>query len=593
MKYPIHRTRKFNYTKEEKKKASIKELKPYVKYYKKFSGKLFGIFLLFVVSCFSAVMVPIYTGKGLALFTADFNAQKIIYVSSLVLMFGLFHNLFSFLINRVWVFISVNSTYYINKDLVSRLNVITQKSFDNADSGTFTTRLYSDVSVIGSVPMEVMSYIFNFVTELSFVAYTFALNLYVGLFMFGFAIACLMLSFYRINTRQKHKRFIQKIAEKQHSFRSETLRGMKDIRGINASEQVADKNDEIMIEKSEYEYSASIKIQKVFWVEKTFKGVMGLVFVALCVYLLMQGQLEIAGFMIAYNYRGRLFNFANYAVTIKDYLSNCSLSAQRLNEIFDESKYPIEKYGTTELSDIQGELEFNNVTFGYGKGDVLKNINLKITPNMVTALVGLSGAGKSTIVSLIDRLYDIQDGNGEICIDGVNIKDLTKDSLRDNVCSISQSPYIFNMTIAENLALANKNVSTEQMEEALRRANILDFVNSLPDKLNSKLGENGVKLSGGQKQRIAIARALCRKSKIILFDEATSALDNQNQQIIKDTIFELAKDHTVVVIAHRLSTIVDAQNIILIQDGQVKAQGTHKQLMKNCKDYYELYNSEE
>ena len=593
MKHPINCTRKFVYAKEEKKKASIKELRPYLRYYKKFNWKLFGIFWLFILSCFCAVMIPIYTGKGLALFTTDFDVKKIVYTVSLVLMFALANGILSMIINRIWSYITVNSTYYINQDLIKRLNIITQKSFDSADSGIFTARLYGDVSTIGSIPMEVMKYFFNFITELSFVAYTFSLNIWVGLFMLAFDFVSILVAFYRINTRQKHKRFIQKISEKQLSFRSETIRGMKDIRGINATDQVVEKNDELTKEKLEYEYSASLKIQKIFLVEKIYRATMDFVFIILCVYMLVIGQLEIAGFMIAYNYRGRLFNFANYAVTIKDYFSNCNLAAQRLNEILDESKYPVEKYGDIELANPVGQLQFKNVTFGYGKEDVLKNINLDIKPNTITALVGLSGAGKSTVVALVDRFYDIKDGNGEICIDGINIKKLTRNGLRDNVCAISQNPYIFNMTIADNLRLANSCITEEQMIDALKRANIYDYVQSLPQNINTKLGENGIKLSGGQKQRIAIARALCRKSKIILFDEATSALDNKNQQKIKDTIFELAKDHTVIVIAHRLSTIVDAQNIVLIHDGQVKAQGKHKELMKKCVEYYDLYNSEE
>ncbi len=149
------------------------------------------------------------------------------------------------------------------------------------------------------------------------------------------------------------------------------------------------------------------------------------------------------------------------------------------------------------------------------------------------------------------------------------------------------------MTIAENLRLANPNATDEQLIDVLKSANIWDFVQELPDKLDSKLGENGIKVSGGQKQRIAIARALLKNSKVILFDEATSALDNINQDKIKDTIKTLSHDHTIVIIAHRLSTVIDSDNIIFLNNGKILAQGKHKQLMTKCSEYRKLYNAED
>jgi len=323
-------------------------------------------------------------------------------------------------------------------------------------------------------------------------------------------------------------------------------------------------------------------------------SVLSFAFIALCVYLLVNGQIELAAFIIAYNYRGRIMGFANYIITIKNYLSDCTLAAQRLNEIFDETKYPIEKFGDVNLEHVEGYLEFNNVSFGYVDDvNILNNLSLKFEKNKVTSLVGLSGAGKSTIVSLISRLYDIKDGDGEILLDDVNIKELTKDCLRQNICYISQNPYIYNMSIEENLRLAKKDATQEELVNALTKANIYNDVMQLKDGLNSILGENGIKLSGGQRQRIAIARAVLRDSKVLLFDEATSALDNKNQSVIKNTIKDLAKDHTVIVIAHRLSTVVDSDKIIFIKDGDAYAQGTHMHLMETCEEYYSLYKEEE
>lgn len=593
-KYPITKGRKFVYTADEKKQASIKELKKFFKYYTRFKLPLFavGVLLIFIGAC--SIITPIFTGNMIALFTDDFNGNLILKYALIVLGVSTVSNILGFLLNKLWVFISINSVFYITKDLTVRINEITQSSFDNAESGTFTTRLYSDVSTVGRAPLDIMNFIAEAFTQIGFVSYTFSLNVWIGIFMLVYVLISIGLEYYRINLRQKNRKVIRKVGEREGSFRHENLRGMKDIKSVNATENIIQQSMEITKEKLEYEYTSSKKMNWYGRLRHFALDIMAFAFIALCTYLLVNGQIELAVFMIAYNYRGRISGFANYIVNIKSYMSECALAAFHLNEIFDETKYPIEKFGSVELENVTGNLEFNNVTFGYTEDTtVLNNVNLNFEPNKITSIVGLSGAGKSTIVSLINRLYDLKSDGGEILLDGVNIKGLTKHSLRSNICYISQSPYIYNMTIEQNLRLAKENATTQEIEEALKKANIYDYVMTLPDGLNSKLGENGIKLSGGQKQRIAIARAILRDSKILLFDEATSALDNKNQAEIKHTIKNLAQNHTIVMIAHRLSTVVDSDNIVFIKDGAVYAQGKHEQLMQTCKEYYGLYVEED
>ena len=594
-KYPISAGKKFVYTKEDKKNASIKELKNFGKYYSKFKGLFVWCGVLLVLIGVLSIIGPIITANLIACFTEDnFSVNIVLNYAILIFGLGLISEIINYLLNRFWNFIANNSNYYLTYDLTKRLNSISQSCFDSAESGTFTTRMYGDVQTVCSVPLEIMNYVTECLTQIGFVTYTFSLNVYIGAFMFVYVAAAIGVEFFRINVRQRNHKFIKKLSEHENSFRNENLRGMKDIRGVNATENVINKALEINQNKLSYEYQSQVTMNGLGRLRGTLNTILNLLFILLCVYLFASGQMLLATFVVVFNYRGRILNFANYAVRLKEYFSQCTLSAQRLNEIFDEQKYPTEKFGNVELENINGLLEFKNVTFGYNQNDlVLKNINLKIEPNTITSLVGLSGAGKSTIVSLIDRLYDLNENCGEICLDGVNIKELTKDSLRNNICSISQSPYIYNMTVAENLRLAKSDATDEELIDALVKANIYDYIDSLPNKLDSKLGENGIKLSGGQKQRVAIARAILRNSKIILFDEATSALDNKNQSIIKQTIKELSKTHTIIMVAHRLSTVVDSDNIVFIKDGAVFNQGKHQYLMENCKEYYNLYIEEE
>jgi len=240
---------------------------------------------------------------------------------------------------------------------------------------------------------------------------------------------------------------------------------------------------------------------------------------------------------------------------------------------------------------VKGFIEFKNVVFSYPEEDVtLNKFNLTIVPNKKIAIVGKSGQGKSTLFNLITRIFDVTDG--EILIDNFNIKELTEESLRNNISIIRQEPFIFNKTIKENFELIDKNIKLKEIRKYSKMAYIDDYIMSLPNKYDTILGEGGVNLSGGQKQRLSIARTLSKKSKIILFDEATSALDNESQEYIKKAIDNLVKDHTIVIVAHRLSTIMDADIIHVVDKGKIVASGNHTELLKTNNIYKNLYETE-
>lgn len=232
-----------------------------------------------------------------------------------------------------------------------------------------------------------------------------------------------------------------------------------------------------------------------------------------------------------------------------------------------------------EFHNINNEITFENVSFEYIKNrPVLKNLNLHIKKGETLALVGNSGGGKSTIVSLLPRFYDIQ--KGEIKIDGINIKDYSLKSLRDNISVVFQDNFLFSGTIRENILLGKMNATKEELNSAVQNACLSDFINSLEKGLDTQIGERGVLLSGGQKQRVAIARAFIKNAPIVILDEATSALDNKSEAIVQKAIDNLMQDKTVFVIAHRLSTVRNANKIALINEGELVELGNHDELMK-------------
>jgi len=269
-----------------------------------------------------------------------------------------------------------------------------------------------------------------------------------------------------------------------------------------------------------------------------------------------------------------------------------SAAAKRIFTVIDN---PIKIKNEDHLPSLETdkcEIKFSNIDFKYDTTNekAINGISLKIDGGKITALVGQSGAGKSTIVNLIPRFYDPQ--KGEILIDNQSIQKVNLDSLRKKISLVSQDIVLFDDTVRNNVAYADADASNEEVEEACKFAAADEFIEKLPNKYETIIGENGVRLSGGQKQRISIARAILKKSPIILFDEATSSLDNESERVVQNAINNLIKGRTTVIIAHRLSTIHNADKIFVMKKGEVIGSGSHEELIENSKEYKSLYKNQ-
>ncbi|MEF9992026.1 MAG: ABC transporter ATP-binding protein [Peptostreptococcaceae bacterium] len=318
--------------------------------------------------------------------------------------------------------------------------------------------------------------------------------------------------------------------------------------------------------------------------------------ITICIYgygglKIIKGNMSIGELIAFQQYTGMLIGPCVSIIRSNTKIQQSKVSINRIFNILDE---PItikhDNKGKLLKDDFKGDIIFDEVDFSYDEDKTLDNINIKFEKGKTTALVGSSGCGKSTIVNLLFRLWDID--KGKIMIDEVDIKDYNLKSLRQNISIVTQDLLLFDDSILNNLTLGNKNISKEYVEDICNRVDIYNFINELPNGFDTIIGEKGVKLSGGQKQRVAIARALISKSSIIIFDEATSALDNISQKTILENINDLLKNKTVIVIAHRLSTIKNADKIYVIDKGKVIESGSHEELILNESTYYSLVNDQ-
>lgn len=380
--------------------------------------------------------------------------------------------------------------------------------------------------------------------------------------------------------------------DKTMGLSTELIRGVRDIKMLNARKSFME----------EIERNINLLSLKMFEMRNTendFDCLINIVqiiaefgLVILLILLIKSNLLAISSAVIVFSYRTRLLtNLMEKVGDLLSELKSFNLSSNRVFSILENKEFKKESFGKKHINNIKGNFEFSNVDFSYDNGKkVLDGMSFKIQENETVAFVGKSGAGKTTIFSLLCKLYNIE--KGKIKIDGIDINELDEESIRGNITIISQNPYIFNMSIKDNLRLVKENVTAEEIKEACRLACLDDYIESLPDKYDTIVGESGVILSGGQRQRLAIARAFIQNTKIILFDEATSALDNETQSKIQKAIDNLKNDYTILIIAHRLSTIKGCDKIYLIEDGKVNGIGTHEELLKNNKPYKRLYESE-
>lgn len=560
-----------------------------LQYFKSVKASLVWFVIFTIIMCVISVVTPIVNANLLTSLT-ELNINKSMVLALIMILVSLLKVFNSYFANVVYLRkIKKNVMLNIRRDMIKNVFEMETANFDEHSSGEFTNRISSDPENISAILSVVQYSFFNLITDIFVVGYIFYLNWILGLI---YVLSLYITYNYEKNTMDKLKQISEKnkiVSDKNSGLLNEVIRGIRDIKTLNLTKKMHEMVIDGLDESTKLEGDKAIKSSASYDITQFMQSITIFVIIVVGILLVNNNLLTATNLIIIYMYKTNVYDISLCYRSVKEYLNEYSIASKRIFEFMDNKKYPKEKFGKKELEKVDGKIEISNLSFAYDKKKVLNNINLIIEPNDTIGIVGESGNGKTTLLNLLSKSYNVS--NHKIKIDGIDINDLTKESLRDNVSVISQNPYIFNLSITDNFKLVGDNITDEQIVDACKIAQIHDYIMTLPNKYDTLLGEGGLNLSGGQRQRLAIARALLKKSKIILFDEATSALDNVTQNELQKSINNISDDYTIIIVAHRLSTIKDCNKIYVMNNGEIVASGTHKELLKN--EYYKkLYQQD-
>ncbi|PKQ46366.1 ABC transporter ATP-binding protein [Confluentibacter flavum] len=521
-------------------------------------------------------------------FAQDDKSKALLLVITCIIILFLLKNIFGYLANYFMVFLRNGVVRDIRNRIYKKTVELPLSFFSEQRKGDIMARVTNDVSMLEYSMLPVLELI---VREPLTIIFTIIMMLIISpsltLFVFIFIpISGIIISYVGKSLKRKSER-VQKEQGTILSTLEETLTGLRIIKGFNAEEKFNGKFQE----STTRFYHFSNKLLNRQNLASPTSEFLGILVISILLWyggqlVLVDNSLDGSSFIA---YMGLAYNILTPAKAISRGLYNIKqggAAAERIQEIIDTPNPLKDKINAIVKTGFDSEIVFENISFKYQDEYVLKNFSLTIPKGKTVALVGQSGSGKSTIANLITRFYDVNEGR--ILIDGLDIRDLTTISLRSQLGIVTQDAILFNESIKNNLKIGNDNASDEDVIEALKIANAWEFVKDLPNGIETNIGDSGNKLSGGQKQRLSIARAVLKSPPIMVLDEATSALDTESERLVQIALENMMKNRTSIVIAHRLSTIQNADEIIVLNKGEIVEKGKHNQLIANNGVYKKL-----
>ena len=509
--------------------------------------------------------------------------QSLVFIAILFIILGVVARILSGIFSHISAF---NILYKIRIDLIEHMSKLNMGFFKKNMTGKLKKIINEDVEKLENfIAHQIPDLSSAFATPLIFLGIMFYFNWQLSLVLFIPIILGILAQSGMFKNYMGKVDHFYKLVTKLNSTIMEYINAMNVMKAFN------------LTAKSFKDYRDNTQEYADYWIELTELAVpyysaflclldTGLLFIIpIGGIMLLNGKITISVYILFLLMSTIFLNSLKTLFELSESLSFLLKGMEKIIEIFNEKE---QKSGDISFPEHFSEsLKYENVTFAYNKAKVINNFTLTIRAGTTTALVGPSGSGKTTIGLLAGRFWDIDEG--KITIDGTDIKDISYESLMDNVSFVFQDTFMLHDTIYENIIMG-KNYTREEVENAAKKAQIHDFIMSLPDRYETKIGEGGVKLSGGEKQRISIARAILKNTPIVILDEVTSYSDIENEAKIQSALKTLLKGKTALIIAHRLYTIKNADNIVFMKKGQITEQGTHEELLRNKGDYWHLWS---
>ncbi|PKK98552.1 MAG: ABC transporter [Tenericutes bacterium HGW-Tenericutes-2] len=570
-------------------KYVLKRLWSYLYFYK---GKLaLAIFLTIIANALSLVG-PYLTGRTISAMEGGVNFELVFFFAGLMIFFYLLSSLLSYLLAVAMTKISQSVVYKMRKDLFEKLNKVSISYFDRNQTGDIISKMSYDIDTINtSLANDVISIFTSIITvTISFVMMLIMSPILVLVFVLTIPISVIITRVLSKIVKKKYRLRNQKLGE-LNGFAEEMITGQRTIQSYVQEESILHKFDEIndaaataSYEAGYYSTAVGPSVNFVSNLSVALVGVFGGI-------LYFFGSIDIGKLASFTLYSRRFSGPINQMSNIIADIQSALAASERVFNVLDQPDEPKDIENAIDYQYAVGEVEFKDVSFSYVENTpVLSRVSFKAPKGSVIAIVGPTGAGKTTLVNLLMRFYDVQEG--DIIIDGNPTRSLTRKSLRTAFSMVLQDTWIFHGTVFENIAYGNGDVSRIEVEEAAKKARIHSFIAHLPNGYDTILTDEGINISKGQKQLLVIARAILSKTKMLILDEATSNVDTHTEVQIQKAMLALMENKTTFVIAHRLSTIQNADLILVVNDGNIIEQGTHSELLEKKGFYNELYQSQ-
>ena len=564
----------------------------FLHYYKPYKSILYGVVIGSLVAALLDLVFPMLVRQILNEVLPQKNTDRLLHDTGILFILYLGNYGLLYLVNYYGHLMSAKIENDMRRDLFEHLQQMSFKYFDNAKTGQLLSRLTSDIAEIGELsfrgPNDI---IVCCITMIGTIGILFWMNVYLGILIAVLLIAKTLHTVY-VNKKMKAAFRENRVKSGEITDRAEeSLGGIRLVKAFAQEEYELARFMEKSLDFLETR-RRSYKILAYFSGSVNFfTNITNLLILACGGLLIAKDKLSLSDF-VAFLLYVNLFMKPLLRLTVFTEMYQRGMAGfQRFYEIMEMKPEIINQKDTVVCKKIRGEIEFDNLVFGYSdQKKVIKGFNLKIAPGQPVAFVGETGAGKTTIASLLLRFYDPL--SGRILVDGIDIRQYKQQELRRNIGIVQQDVFLFSDSVTHNIAYAKPEAEQSEVENAARLAAADKFIEELPNKYATEIGERGVKLSGGQKQRLAIARVFLKNPPIVILDEATSSLDNYTEKLIQESLDKLAENRTTLIIAHRMSTIKNADKIIVLNNGEVAEIGTHSTLMSGGGLYYNLYNAQ-